>query len=328
MTNYKILRFITWTIALVLTFWLIRDLPFNTILITIKNLTFAQWFYWSLINLLIILLFVWRWLTLVKGFSLKVNFFDLLLLRQSGQSISFITPGPQFGGEPLQIFLLWKKYSIPPGDSFLAVVADKVFELWTNFSVLLIGILILIFTQAELANWMSISLPISLLIIILSISIWFLINRSEKIENTINKFIQKWLSSERLSEINFQSNNFTASLKILLANKPALLYALLLSISGWLLTFFELYLVLSFFSITLDTSQFILLLVAMRLAFLLPLPGGIGTLEAAVFWSFTALALPVSSAAALLALIRFRDIMVLGGGLFCLRLLQSKTVTI
>ena len=328
MLNYKTIRLITWMIALFLIFWLIRDLPFSTILRTIKGLTFAQWFYWISINLLIILIFVWRWLVLTKGFRLKVNLFNLFLLRQAGQSISFITPGPQFGGEPLQIFLLWKRYSIPSGDSFLAVVADRVFELWTNFAVLLIGILILIFTQAELANWISISLPISFLIFILSLSIWFLINRSEKIENSINKLIGKWLSSDRLTEINFQSNNFTASLKKLLANKKALLYALLLSLSGWLLTFFELYIVLSFFSISIDISQFVLLSVAMRLAFLLPLPGGIGTLEAAVFWSFTALALPVSSAAALLALIRFRDLVVLGGGFICLRLLQSKTVTV
>ena len=193
---------------------------------------------------------------------------------------------------------------------------------------LLIGILILFFTQTELANWVSIATLVSSLILILSLSIWFLINRSEKIETTINKLVQKWLVSKRLSEINFHSNNFTASLKTLSTNKAALIFALLLSISGWLLTFFELYLVLSFFSINLNLNQFVLLMVAMRLAFLLPLPGGIGTLEASVIWSFSALALPVSSAAALLALIRFRDILVLVAGFICLRLLQSKTVAV
>lgn len=330
MPNYRSMRAIAWIIALALALaaWIVRDLPVENIVSTIANLTVTQWFYWLIINLSIILILVWRWLVLTKGFKLRVNLFDLLLLRQAGQTISFITPGPQFGGEPLQIFLLWKKYSIAPGDSFLAVAADRVFELWTNFAVLLIGIMIVLFTRADLANWIYIATLIISLLIFFSLSIWLLINRSEKIEASINKLAHQWLDSKRLTEINFQSPNFTTSLRILLNNKTSLISAFLLSLVGWIVTFFELYLVLSFFNISLDISQFVLLLVAMRLAFLLPLPGGLGTLEAAVIWSFTALSLPISSAAALLALIRFRDVVVLGLGFICLRLLQSKTVTV
>ena len=127
MLSYKFIRAFTWLIALALTAWIIRDLPFEIIIETIFSLTDAQWFYWACVNLSIILILVWRWLVLTKGFKLKL--INLLLLRQAGQSISFITPGPQFGGEPLQIFLLWEKYFISPGDSVLAVAADRAFEL-------------------------------------------------------------------------------------------------------------------------------------------------------------------------------------------------------
>ncbi|MFL2840548.1 MAG: lysylphosphatidylglycerol synthase transmembrane domain-containing protein [Pseudohongiellaceae bacterium] len=328
MLNYKSIRILTWFISLTLATWLISDLPFNTIFETIVSLTTVQWFYWLSVNLVIILIFVWRWQALTKGLKLKLHFFNLLLLRQAGQSISFITPGPQFGGEPLQIFFLWKKYLISPSNAVVAVTVDRVFELWTNFSVLLIGIMVLFYTQEELANWFSIALLLGLIILFLSLSIWLLINQRETIENAINKWSKKWLKSKYLAVTKFRSDKVTDSLNSLLTNKTALSAAVLLCISGWSLTFFELYLVLSFFNINLGISHFILLIVAMRLAFLLPLPGGIGTLEASVFWSFTALALPITSAAALLALIRFRDIVVIGGGFICLRLLQSKTVLV
>lgn len=328
MISYKTLRTLSWLIALTIVLWLIHDLPFDAIFETITNLTVTQWLYWSCINLLIILVFVWRWKVLAKGLELRLHFSDLLLLRQAGQSISFITPGPQFGGEPLQIFLLWKKYLISPGESVLAVAADRAFELWTNFFVLLLGIVVLFFTQTALADWLSIALVIALVISLLSLSIWLLIHYSDTLETNFNKLTHKWLSSKRLTEVNFQLSNTTESLSKLLTNKVALISALLLSIIGWLLTFLELYLVLSFFDIHLNISQFVLLLVAMRLAFLLPLPGGFGTLEASIFWSFTVLALATNTAAALLALIRFRDIIVLGAGFICLRLLQTKTVTI
>lgn len=328
MLSYKSLRILSWIIALTLAVWLLRNLQFQLIAETITNLTSEQWIAWLLINLCIIFIFVWRWLVLTKGLALNLRFLDLLLLRQAGQTISFITPGPQFGGEPLQIFILLKSYLISPNDSVFAVAADRFFELWINFAVLLIGVIILLSSGSGLADWFSLSLIVSLLLLLLSFFAWLLIKRQKKVSLAINKFSQKWLSSSRLSKAKIHLTIKDESLNKLLTNRIALFKGLMLSIAGWLLTFLELYLVLGFFNIYVNIIQFVLILVAMRLAFLLPLPGGIGTLEAAIFWSFTALALPASSAAALLALIRFRDLVVLGSGFICLKLLQSKTVTV
>jgi glycosyltransferase 2 family protein len=328
MSNYKTIRLAAWIIALTLAIWLLRDLPFKDILDSVSNLSMLQWIYWATLNLLIIFVFVWRWMALTKGLDLNLNFLKLLCLRQAGQSVSFITPGPQFGGEPLQIYLLWKKFQISPGDSFLAIALDRFFELWVNFAVLLLGILFLAFSGSGLANWISVALIIAFAMLLLCCLAWYVIKRNASIVKLISTIGLKWLGSKRLSNINFHWNQITNSLQKLLSKKITLLVALLLSISGWLLTFVELYLVLSFFNIYLSTSDFILLLVAMRLAFLLPLPGGIGTLEASVLWVFGAIALPETAAASLLALIRFRDIIVLSLGLIFLRLLQSKAVTV
>jgi uncharacterized membrane protein YbhN (UPF0104 family) len=67
----------------------------------------------------------------------------------------------------------------------------------------------------------------------------------------------------------------------------------------------------------------VLILVAMRLALLLPLPGGVGTLEASVLWSFQTLDLPASAAIGVIALMRLRDALVLLAGLLCLRSVQK-----
>jgi len=58
MLSYKTIRLITWIVALALAAWLIRDLPFTDILDSISNLSSQQWFYWSSLNLVIILVFV------------------------------------------------------------------------------------------------------------------------------------------------------------------------------------------------------------------------------------------------------------------------------
>ncbi len=111
--RYKTIRLVAWIIAFTLALWLIHDLPFRDILESVNQLSAVQWLFWAGINCLIIFIFVWRWMSLTKGLDLNLKFIHLLCLRQAGQSVSFITPGPQFGGEPLQIYLLWKKFHIP-----------------------------------------------------------------------------------------------------------------------------------------------------------------------------------------------------------------------
>lgn len=78
------------------------------------------------------------------------------------------------------------------------------------------------------------------------------------------------------------------------------------------------------FELQLDLQAFLLILVAMRLAFLLPLPAGIGSLEAALVWAFQILHLPNDAVLGLIALIRLRDVVMLITGLACLRLLQQQ----
>src|SRR5690606_41055301 len=49
----------------------------------------------------------------------------------------FITPGPQFGGEPFQLYWLWKRCSLPLYKGFLALALDRFIELSVNFAILL-----------------------------------------------------------------------------------------------------------------------------------------------------------------------------------------------
>jgi uncharacterized membrane protein YbhN (UPF0104 family) len=110
--------------------------------------------------------------------------------------------------------------------------------------------------------------------------------------------------------------------RVMTEQKPALFRAFLLSILGWVGLIGELWLLLSFFDLALNFSGFLCVLVSMRLAFLLPLPGGLGTLEAALFLAFHYLALPAAAAIGVLALMRLRDGVVLMAGLWCLKILQ------
>jgi hypothetical protein len=136
----------------------------------------------------------------------------------------------------------------------------------------------------------------------------------------MKRLARRWQQSPQLLHMESPRDEVGARMRTLLKlEKRALAQALFLSLLGWVGMIFEVWVLLDFFDIRPDFTALVLLLVAMRLAFLLPLPGGVGTLEAAMFWGFTGLGLPLSGAAAVIAMMRLRDTLVLLVGLYALR---------
>ncbi len=325
MNKYRLVQTLTWLISLMLVLWIGKSLPLATILDSVSGLSLWQWGLWSVLNLAIILVYVQRWRCLSIAGGLNISFSHLFLLRQAGQLISLITPGPQFGGEPFQVYWLWKKFSASGSLAILSVALDRFFELWINFAVLLLGLVILMLTPAlGLTDWPALAMALALMILVLSWSGWFLMSHQEKVSGWIKKLARRWQHHPQLARIDSHWDDLGAGLRRLIrAEKPFLSLALSLSLLGWAGMIFEIWLLLRFFAIEPGFTGLILLVVAMRLAFLLPLPGGVGTLEAAMFWAFTGLGLPLTGAAAVIAMMRLRDVVVLLVGLFALRRIQQ-----
>lgn len=314
----------TWAIALVLVAWVFSQLPLAGITRAVASLSWMQWMVWIVLNLLIILVLTARWQRLIHALELRLALSSLLLLRQAGQVISFLTPGPQFGGEPFQVYWLWNRYAVPGHAAVLAVGMDRLYELWINFAVLLFGVLLLLTSPVvNYANWENIAAILAGMIALLSLLVWLALRRPGLLGSGIRRLAGRWQHHPRLARLDLHLERLGAGFSGASRHKPALFAAVLLSMAGWAGMIAEIWLLLEFLGIDAGTSGFILILVAMRLAFLLPLPGGIGTLEAAVLWAFSGLGLSVSAAAGLIALMRLRDGLVLFGGLLALRVLQS-----
>jgi len=311
----KTLR-IAWIVALGLAAWILSQLPLEAVLQSVAGLGLEQWLLWIVVNLLIIALLVARWLALIRAMDLEVSFSQLLLVRQAGQLISFVTPGPQFGGEPLQVYWLWKRHKLPGHSAFLSVGMDRFFELWINFAALLMAVLLLALTvSTELVDWGAIALILSGLVLLLAFVVWFIIRQPERMRSGIERLTRPWKNHPRLGQLHTQWPRMHESLQAVIKEKrPALGQALVLSLLGWVAMISEFWLLLRLVDVDFDLSSFVFLLVVTRLAFLLPLPGGIGSLEAGIFWAFSVLALPLPAATGLIALMRLRDFVVLLAG--------------
>lgn len=321
---HKILRLLTLLVAIILLVTIYIQLPFARIPSILARPSILELAGWLTLNLLIVLMLVYRWQLLVRPLNSQISFFSLLMMRQAGQVVSFITPGPQFGGEPLQVYWLWKNFGLPAYQALLAVGLDRFFELWINFAVLVLALILLgYYTTTSAETWLPVLLSLLLLISLLSGLAWILIRSPDRMAVWIERLASRWQQAAAAGTATLERIHVEL-IGLLKGHRPALLRAFFASLLAWVGMGFELWLLLSFFDPQADVNGLILLFVAVRLAFLLPLPGGIGTLEAAVLWVCQARGLPADAAVGIIVLMRIRDALIMGGGLLALRSLNHR----
>lgn len=326
MPRLTLLTPLLWLLALVLAGWIFAQLPLAAISHSVAALSVTQIGLWFSVNLAIISTGIYRWQGLNRLFGLYPGFGNLLLMRLAGQAVSFITPGPHVGGEPLQVYWLYRLCKLPPGKAVPALGIDRFLEFWVNLSILLFGIVtVLLYSSGTLAEGWALLGVLLMLTSLLFLLPWLLLRRPAWLARSLLKLAQRWLQHQHRQMLETSLQAMGEHLRVAIRDgKPALLKALLLALMGWMLLLLELKLVLGFAGVSADLPGFFLILISMRLAMLLPLPGGIGTIEASLLWSLQSLGFPASAAIGAIALMRLRDAVVLGCGLLCLRCLQVR----
>ena len=99
---------VVYTILGLLLWWALRNVPFIEIWESTKQLKGWQILLLLFINAIVIALMAARWWIIVRADNREVPFLPLVGYRLSAFGVSYFTPGPQVGGEPLQIIYLLK----------------------------------------------------------------------------------------------------------------------------------------------------------------------------------------------------------------------------
>ena len=320
------IQILIWLFAIGLAALVISRLPLADLGSSLSQLSHTNWIVWIFINVFIIVLLTSRWKSLTKAIGTSTKFFSLLRVRQAGQLINFVTPGPQLGAEPLQVYWLWKRYCVPAHAALLTVGLDRFYEFWVNFAVLLLAVLVLFHsTTISLIDWRVVAVMLISLMLLMSLIAWIVLRKPTLIRNFLKRLTSPWQQHKKLNGLHSEWTRFQELLnRVETEERYALFIALLVSLLSWIGMILEFWLLLQFVSVPIDVATFIFLFVIVRLAFLLPFPGGLGTVEAALFWAFQSQALPLSAAAALITLMRLRDVAILVTGAVVLPGLQRQ----
>ena len=295
-----------------LLYFALRNAPLTEIIQILQQLQLWQVLTLLLINVLIYALITLRWWIIVRAESKSLPYFPLLAVRLAVFGVSYFTLGPQVGGEPLQVLYLQRKYGITYTRATASVLMDKLLEFLANFFLLAVGLTSVLQAGIISTNGNSSLVSLSGLVIL---CVWppihiILMMRGiypvsivlRKISN--NKFARFIFASERMAGT-FCRRHLTS-----------LLSATAVSILAAVGMVSEFFFITRFLQIELSFSQTIAAWTAGWLAFLVPLPGGLGALEASQVFALGAFGISAASAISVTFLIRGRDLLIGGLGLF------------
>jgi len=294
-----------------LLYFALRNAPLKDIWKTLGNLQFWQILTLLGINVIIYMLITLRWWLIVRAEKKDISFFPLLGMRVAVFGISYFTLGPQVGGEPLQVLYLERRYGMTYTRATSTVVLDKLLEFLANFILLGVGLTAILQAGILFANEGK-SLPgLSGLIILLlwpPTHIIFLYRGKYPVSASLRKF-----SNNRVVRFIAASERMAGT--FCRRHLSSLVLAIFVSVFAALGMVGEFFLITSFLGIHLSFWQTIAAWTAGWLAFLVPIPGGLGALEASQVFALGAFNISAASAIGVTLLIRARDILIGGLGL-------------
>jgi len=299
-----------YSLLAILLYFALRNAPLTEIWGTLQKLHLWQILALLTLNVVIYILVTLRWWLIVRAEKKDVSFLHLLSTRVAVFGVSYFTFGPQVGGEPLQVLYLQRSYGMTYTRATSTVVMDKLLEFLANLVLLGIGLMAIV--QADIfSNGPN---PFASLVVLLALLLWTPIHIIllyhgkypisailRKFSN--NKFVRFVAASERLAGTFCRRHLW------------ALVLAIFISAFAALGMVFEFFCITFFLGIHLSFWQIIAAWMAGWLAFLVPLPGGLGALEASQVFAFGAFGVSAVLAIGVTLLIRARDLLIGGLGL-------------
>ena len=292
----------------VLLFIALRSAPLKDIWSTLTKLQPWQLAILLFVNALVILFMTLRWWLILRAELPGLPFIPLIGYRLSAFAMSYFTPGPQVGGEPLQIILLRRNHDVSFARAGSAVLLDKLFEFLGNF--VFIGIGLFAITRVGLLSehitisaigWIVLAILVSWPII----HFLLLYTRRKPISVLLRTFLSKY-ANRKWYRLIIAAEYLAASFT---HRHPRFLFgALLASLVSWSGMGLEYLLMLQFIDIHLTLWQALAGLTAALLAFLFPLPGGLGALEASQVLALGSFGYSPATAIGLTLLMRARDL--------------------
>ncbi len=141
-------RVLLWLPVPFLLFWTLRGVPLRDTGRILAGLTPGHLAVLVAVNLAFAAALTLRWVSVLHGLGERISLRTLPSLaaaRLAGFAVSYLTPGPQFGGEPVQLTMAHRRTGLSYARGTASLVIEKGFDLAGNLAFIGFGTLALPF---------------------------------------------------------------------------------------------------------------------------------------------------------------------------------------
>jgi uncharacterized protein (TIRG00374 family) len=318
----RLLPLLPWIIAPLLLVWVLRAVPLEEAWAILQQINLAELLALALLNVLVLLSFSGRWWIILRSQGHRIPYLRLVGYRLAAFGVTYFTPGPQFGGEPVQVYLPEKRDGVPRSTAVAAVTLDKTLELLVNFAFLAGGVALIAQRRLLSADAERVALAAALILFALPplflLAIWAGGRPMTRLAQVAVWPVQAWrrrsaginttAGSDRIERLLGGVAASETEVRAFCRQHPAALAAAMgVTLLSWLGMIAEYWLALWVLGIVLSPVEVIVSLTAARIAFLVALPAGLGALEASQVLALGALGANPAAGLSLSLLIRMRD---------------------
>ncbi|MAE13788.1 hypothetical protein CMO92_04435 [Candidatus Woesearchaeota archaeon] len=313
--------------ALILTY-ILSKISLNEIILRFSHVSSGLLITYILVSISIMVLLTARWQIILRSQKHYIDFLSLFQYRLVGYAISYVTPAAKLGGEPVRAALL-KRKGLSFHQAFSGVVIDKTVELTTNGIFFITGIGVLVVNVALPENMKILAIITSSLI---AFTIFFFFSRMLRGKHFFYRIfrifhLQKIKQLQSFEENLIEFENLI--IKFYKEDKKHFLFAILFSFLSWLFMFLEYKVAILMLGYNIPLLWVFLVFSFIGIAYILPLPMALGSLEASQIGAFALLKIPASVGIALSFLVRTRDLIwsAIGFGIFLLLGITKKEIS-
>jgi glycosyltransferase 2 family protein len=298
---------------------------------TLRQLDLVDVIVLVLVDLCILVTISARWWLLLSGFGHRLPFRRLIRYRTTVTGLSYITPGPQLGGEVLQVYYPVHDHDVPTAVALAVTSVDKTLEFLVNFTFMAVGTFVVLIGEHLIANLDTPAMLAVISLLLIPIVLVFSVARGNHPLSRIVIWVARILPSRwriRLRKLPvLKSLPNTARFEHAIFHTEELIewlfrtrpWTLVLTVVvGYLalgLIILEFWLMTRALNLPITPGQAIGTLVLVYFSFLMPVPAGLGAMEASMVLAFSAFGYPPAQAISLGLLMRVRDLAQAGIGL-------------
>ncbi len=284
---------------------------FNEIITFFSSTTPLLVLSFLLIQISLMIVLTCRWATVLKAQGhKKINFYRLNKYRIAGQAVSFFTPTAKMGGEGIKTRIMSKRESLPYSHALSSVVLDNAIDLTTSGFFFFIGSIIVILS---INTGLATNIFLGTLLVLFIITLGTFNYRLFKGKTILYGFANKigLFKLKKLKKLKQEFKKFDEYLHDFYKQDKKYFYqTITLSFLSWILMFLEYYIAGRMLGLNFSLWMIFLIVTLVGIAYLIPVPMALGTLEAGQLSAFAILGISTAAGLGLSFIIRAKDMLI------------------